>query len=99
MAGISDTAPEAERVLTEVYRRMTPAQKWRQLGQMYQDARALHAAGLRATRPDITPGEVTDDWIRRNLAVALPVPSRATQRSYPMANLQNFTEVTAIFDR
>jgi hypothetical protein len=99
MAGISDTSPEADRVLTEVYRRMTPAQKWRLLGQMYDDARALHAAGLRMWNPTLTPGEITEDWIRRNLGVKLSVPVRALARSYAMPNLQDFTEVARALDR
>jgi hypothetical protein len=97
MAGISDTSHEADRVLTEVYRRMTLAQKWRLLGQMYDDARALHAAGMRMSNPTLTPGEITQDWLRRNLGVDLPV--REPARNYSMPNLQDFTEVAQALDR
>jgi hypothetical protein len=99
MAGMSDTSPEAERVLIEVSRRMTPAQKWRLLGRMYRDARALHAAGLRYRNPAITPREVTADWIRRNLGIDLPVPVSQTVRSDIMPTLQDFAEVAQVFTR
>ena len=99
MAGISDTSPEADRVLAEVYRRMTPAQKWRLLGRMYDDARALHAAGMRRWGPAVTPREIIEDWIRRNLGVDLPVAVREPSRNYPMANLHDFVEVARILER
>jgi hypothetical protein len=99
MADLSDTSPEAERVLTDVYRRMTPAQKWRILGQLYQDARALHAAGLRHRNPNVTPREITEDWIWRHLDVNLPVPVRPPARSQPMPNLKDFADVAAVLDR
>jgi hypothetical protein len=98
MAEMSDTSPEAERVLVEVYRRMTPAQKWLLLGRMYDDARALHAAGMRFRDPVITPREITAAWIRTNLGVELPTPVKDTPR-LPMANLHDFSEVAKIFDQ
>jgi hypothetical protein len=53
----SDTAPEAEHVLTAVYRRISPAEKWLRLGRLGQDAQALRAAGerLRGDRPTEGP--------------------------------------------
>jgi hypothetical protein len=99
MTRISDTSPEADRVLTEAYRRMTPAQKWRLLGRMYDDARALHAAGMRMDDPSVTPRRITEDWIRRNLGIDLPVPVRDRTRSYPMPNLQDFADMARILDR
>lgn len=99
MAGISDTTPEAERVLTEVYRRMTPAQRWRNLGQAYQDARALHAAGLRLWNPAVSEREITEDWIRRHFDVRLPVLIQPRARNQPMPNLKDFAEVAGVLDR
>jgi hypothetical protein len=96
MAKLSDTTPDAERVLTAVYRRMTPAQKWRLLGQAYQDARALHAAGLRLWRPAVTDREIIEDWVRRHFGVS--VAARPRQRE-PMPNLKDFAEVAAVLDR
>jgi hypothetical protein len=99
MARLSDTSPEADRVLTEVYRRLTPAEKWRQLGQMFRDARALHAMGLRMTNPAITSREITADWIRRNLGIDLPVPVREPLEADLMPTLHEFADVARIFDR
>jgi hypothetical protein len=99
MADLSDTSPEAEQVLTDVYRRMTPAQKWRILGQLYQDARALHAAGLRLANPSVTAREITEDWIHRHFDVSLPVPVCPPSRSQPMPNLTDFADVAAVLDR
>ena len=45
MAGLSDTSPEAERVLLEVLRKMPFARRWRQMGQIYHTVKSLHAAG------------------------------------------------------
>src|SRR5215204_6586226 len=99
MVRLSDTSPEADRVLTEVYRRLTFAEKWRQVGQMFRDARALHAMGLRMTNPTITALEITADWIRRNHGVDIPLPERDPQETNEMPTLQDFTEVARIFDR
>ncbi len=98
MAPVSDTSPEAERVLLEVYRRMTPAQKWLLLGRMYDDARALHAAGVRLRTPAATPREITAAWIRTNLAVELPASVPLSPRGGPMANLQDFAAVAKTLD-
>ncbi len=76
MRRLSDTSPEAERVLTEVYRQMSPGQKWLRLGAMYQEARALHAAGVRLRDPAATPRDVVDDWIRMHFGVTLPSAPR-----------------------
>jgi hypothetical protein len=99
MAEMSDTSPEAERVLVEVFRRMTPEQKWLLLGRLYDDARALHAAGMRLRFPAITPTEITAAWIRTNLGVELPVPAKDNPGLPPMANLYDFSEVAKIFDQ
>jgi hypothetical protein len=96
MAGMSDTSPEAEKVLIEVYRRMPPAQKWLQLGQMYDDARALHAAGVRLRNPGATARDVQADWLRVNLGVGLEV--RDSSREGPMPNLSDLRDVLRVFD-
>jgi len=74
MAGVSDTSPEADRVLVEVYRRLSPREKWLQLGRMYEDARALHAAGMRFAQSCGDSSRNHRAWIRTNLGVELPVP-------------------------
>lgn len=44
--GPSDTHPAAEKVLIEGYRRMTPADKMRSVGEMYVFARGLAFADI-----------------------------------------------------
>jgi hypothetical protein len=63
MSLFSDTSAEAERVLTEVYRRMSPGEKWLRLGEMYRDARVLHAAGVRLRNPAATARDIHEAWL------------------------------------
>lgn len=71
---MTDTSPEAERVLNDVYRRMSPGQKWLRLGQLYREARLLHAAGVRLRNPSATPRDVVEDWMALQFGVKLAVP-------------------------
>lgn len=64
---ISDTAPEAERVVFEIYRNMSMQDRWRRLQNLYRTGRNLHEMGFRQRRPDATPEEVVDDWMRLTL--------------------------------
>lgn len=47
----SDTSPDAERVLTDLYRRMTPAEKLRRVAALNEAAAAFARAGLRRRDP------------------------------------------------
>lgn len=47
----SDTSPDAERVLTDLYRRMTPAEKLRRVAGLNEAAAAFARAGLRMRDP------------------------------------------------
>jgi hypothetical protein len=67
MKRLSDTSLEAERVRTEVFRKIPPGQKWLQLGQSYRDARLLHAAGVRLRQPRATARQIHEDWMRLHL--------------------------------
>jgi hypothetical protein len=60
---VTDTSPDALRVLNAVYRRMSAGQKWLRLGQMYRESRLLHAAGVRLRNPAATPRDIVDDWM------------------------------------
>lgn len=62
MARLTDTSPEAERVLRESYRRMPIEQKLRTLAALYRTAKRLHAAGVRQRHPSATPREIAADW-------------------------------------
>lgn len=99
MAGLSDTSPEAERVWREAYRRMSAGRKWLLLGQMYQDGRALHAAGVRLRNPSATPWDIHEHWL--TVALGLP-PGRITRtpaEEQPMQNLSELREVLAALTR
>jgi hypothetical protein len=58
----SDTSPEAERILVDILRRMTPAEKWLRLGDIYRRAKLLHATGARSRDPSATPEKIRDHW-------------------------------------
>jgi hypothetical protein len=63
MAGISDTSPEAEEVLRQIWRTMPFERKWRQMGILYHTGKVLHEAGMRARNPNVTPEEIHADWL------------------------------------
>jgi len=97
MKRLSDTSPEAERVRTEVFRRITPGQKWLQLGQNYRDARMLHAAGVRLRQPGATPRQIHEDWMRLHLGFTL-----ADQIGEPAMDVQclrDLRSVIAVFTK
>src|SRR4051794_6901392 len=97
MTILSDTSPEANRVLTEVYRRMSLGQKWLRLGEMYQEARALHAAGVRLRNPSATRRDIHEAWMRVNLGFARPDQIREPAMSQNLPNLRGLREVTSAF--
>jgi hypothetical protein len=49
--GLTDSAPEVERLMYEAYRRMLPARKTKLVTDAYLVARQLHAAGHRLRNP------------------------------------------------
>ncbi len=66
---MTDTSPEAEQVLLQIYRRMPAWRKAKILGEMYADARAMHAAGVRARNPQATDRNVLTAWLHTNLGL------------------------------
>jgi hypothetical protein len=97
MARPNDTSPEAEQVLREVYRRMPFARKWRLLGEMYRDARALHAAGVRLRNPGATPREINKDWLERIVDFPLPDNIPGPTQDQPMQSLHDLRDVVRVF--
>ena len=63
----NDTSPDAEEVLLEIYRQMTPGRKWQLLDGLYRMARQFHAAGVRMDNPNATDDEVLTEWFRATL--------------------------------
>lgn len=98
MARLSDTSPEAEKVLIEVYRRMPLGQKWLQLGEMYRDARFLHAAGVRLRNPAATPAEIQADWMKVNLGFAIKEGTVPIISDNPLPSVRELREVLRILE-
>jgi hypothetical protein len=90
---LSDTSAEAARVLVAVYRRTPPGQKWLRLGQMYQEARALHAAGARLRNPAVLPQQIHESWLLTNLGFTERDAIRPPAPVQPMQNLQDLRDV------
>jgi hypothetical protein len=65
--GKSDTTPEAQRVQDDIYRRMSPARKFRLIFHTYEMGRQLAMAGLRMRHPDVTEEEIWHLWARQHL--------------------------------
>lgn len=99
MAGLSDTSPEAERVWREAYRRMSAGRKWLLLGQMYQDGRALHAAGVRLRNPSATPKDIHEHWLTVAVGLSPELEARKPAEERPMQNLTELREVLAVLTR
>jgi hypothetical protein len=99
MATVSDTSPEAQRVLTEVYRRMSPGKKWLILGETFAAAKALHAAGIRYRNPGATAEEIHASWLYDQLGVPRVHLIAKPPAERPMQGLRDLREVLAVFTR
>jgi hypothetical protein len=97
MKNLTDTSAEADRVLTEVYRKMSPGQKWLRLGQMYQDARRLHAAGVRLRNPGATRREIHEAWMTVNLGFTLKDKIREPPVDERISSLRELREFITVF--
>jgi hypothetical protein len=94
---LSDTAPEAERVLIDVYRRMPFERKWKIIGDTFRTARMLHASGVRLREPGATDRDVLDAWLQERLG-NLPRPARQGSPMFlPGDELRVFQEVVDRF--
>jgi hypothetical protein len=101
MNTLTDTSPEAQRVLTDCYRRMTPDRKWAILDDAYRFARALHASGVRLRQPAATDADVRRDWVRLHLGDGpwLTPGGDTDMFQQPIEHRRVFFEVLAAFDR
>jgi hypothetical protein len=64
---MTDTDSEIERRLVEIYRRMSVQEKWHRLGELFDAAEQLAAAGTRLRNPRATDSEVHNDWLARTV--------------------------------
>ncbi len=72
MKALTDTTPEAERMIAEIYRRMGPTQKARLVQDAWRRARDLHAVGYRLRFPRAGAQDVFGDWLSVTLGPHLP---------------------------
>lgn len=66
-----DTSPESLRVLTEIYRKMSPAEKLRRIFSAYETGKALAMAGLRRLHPDASEARIWHLWAKQHLGEEL----------------------------
>jgi hypothetical protein len=99
MGRLSDTSPEAERVLRAVLRRLPFQQKWRQVGEMYDTARMLHAAGCRMRDPTVTAEEIARAWRAAQLGAEAPGSPDVPATDTPDVNLRVEEDSAAALDR
>src|SRR5207249_222961 len=62
MRPLSDTSPEAQRVLSAAYGAMGSERKLRLIEQELRLVRSLHEARVRRRNPDATRSEIRDSW-------------------------------------
>jgi hypothetical protein len=68
---ISDTSPEAKKVLYALYRQMSPTRKIELLFDAYNTGRTLSMAGIRMQHPSLSEKEVWHVWAKRHLGTEL----------------------------
>jgi hypothetical protein len=61
---ISDTRPEAASIQTEIFRRMTTAQRLRLALEMSESMRKVALAGLRIRHPELNEKELSRELMR-----------------------------------
>jgi hypothetical protein len=96
MKVLSDTSPECEQVLIDVYRRMSVGQKWIMLGELFREAKILHAAGVRFRNPRATPEEIHSKWLELHFGLQLPHMPRSATLNSATENFKVLREVVAI---
>jgi hypothetical protein len=101
MTSLNDTSPEAQRVLDECYREMSPARKWAILDDAYCFARILHASGVRLRQPAATDADVRLDWVRLHLGEGpwITTGGNASMFQQPIEHRRVIFEVLVAFDR
>ena len=71
MTRATDTSKEAREVITEIYRRMSPAEKLTWIFDAYQAGKVLAIAGLRLRHPEATSEQLHRFWAKQHLGEEL----------------------------
>jgi hypothetical protein len=61
---VSDTSDDAQAVWIDCHSRMSLAQKWAILNDMFKSAKMIHAAGVRHFHPQATAEVIRQEWLR-----------------------------------
>ena len=69
MIGLSDTSPDVERRMYDIYRNMPAWRKIQLVTEAYRGARRLHEAGCRLRQPGATTADVNRAWANVTLGV------------------------------
>ncbi|HXE30209.1 MAG TPA: hypothetical protein VN515_00250 [Terriglobales bacterium] len=69
---MNDTSPWAEARLTELYRRLTPEERVRMVGSMFDAARTLVIAGIRRDYPGISERDLRRKVFERTYSSDFP---------------------------
>ncbi len=81
---LSDTSPEAERVLLDLLRQASPERKLRMVGEMNAMVLSLALEGLRSRYPDASDAELrrrlADLWLGEELALEVYGPLEPAPR-------------------
>jgi len=67
----TDTAPEATKVMNDLYRKMSPAKKIELIFDAYRTGQLLSMAGIRMQFPSAGENEVWHIWAKRHLGEEL----------------------------
>jgi hypothetical protein len=90
---LSDTCPEAQRVLIQVYRKMPAARKWEIMGETFRTGKTLHAAGYKRDHPDASSDELQSAWLSAALKQSWSGPFREQAMNSTDENLRVLREV------
>jgi hypothetical protein len=80
MSQLTDTRPEAERVLTDDCLTLSMGEKWLRIGRRIDLSRRLHASRFRRLRPGATDREILEDYMYLTLGAKLVEELRAAGR-------------------
>jgi hypothetical protein len=93
MGQLSDTAPEAERILIEIYRKMPSARKWQIQEDIFRTARTFHAAGVRRRNPSASERDIRASWAALTVGDAFPQAAEYLSMDQPADTLHSLRAV------
>jgi hypothetical protein len=96
---LSDTAPDVERMMADIDRRMPPWRKMQRVNDAWITARELHAAGYRLRHPDATDVDVNREWAIMTLGPGPWIERMEFERMTPRdENIRSIKFVIQVLD-